>query len=121
MSLPRCLWKTVKQTYNEGQVRNIADSLVSVVEKETLKEKESSPAGEKTLNLAPLLSDEQIIQVLTELFGAAIDTSSGVIYWSLAYLMKYDDIQRQLHKELNNVVGPGRFPTLADIPSLPLL
>jgi len=110
-----------KQTYQEGQVRNIADSFISVVEKETLKEKENSPVGENTLSMAPMLSDEQIIQVLTELFGAAIDTSSGVIYWSLAYLVKYPNIQRQLHEELDNVIGRERFPTLADMPSLPLL
>ena len=110
-----------KQTYQEGQVRNIADSFIGVVEKETLKEKENSPVGENTLSIAPMLSDEQIIQVLTELFGAAIDTSSGVIYWSLAYLVKYPNIQRQLHEELDNVIGRERFPTLADMPSLPLL
>ena len=110
-----------KQTYTEGQIRNIADSFISTIEKETLKEKENSPTGENALNMAPLLTDEQIIQVLGELFGAALDTSAITIYWSLAYLVKYRDIQHQLQEELDHVVGPGRLPSLSDITSLPLL
>ena len=41
--------------------------------------------------------------------------------WSLAYLIKYPDIQQQLHEELDRVIGRERLPTLRDIPSLPLL
>ncbi|XP_078364873.1 cytochrome P450 1A1-like isoform X2 [Oculina patagonica] len=110
-----------KQTYTEGQVRNIADSFISIIEKETRKVKENNPAGVNTLNMAPLLADEQIIQVLGELYGATLDTTPITIYWSLAYLVKYPHIQRQLHEELDLVIGRGRFPTLGDIASLPLL
>ena len=110
-----------KETYADGHVRNIADSFISVVEKETEKEKENRPPGEDTLNMAPLLSDEQIIAAVGDLFGAGFETSSITLYWSLAYLMKYPDIQRQLHEELDHVIGREQLPTLQDIESLPLL
>ncbi|KAJ7374538.1 hypothetical protein OS493_004876 [Desmophyllum pertusum] len=110
-----------KETYTEGQVRNIADSFISVIEKETMKEKENRPEGENTLNMAPLLSDEQIVQAMGDLFGAGFETSSETIYWGLAYLVKYPDIQRQLNEELDYVIGRDRLPTLGDIASLPLL
>ena len=110
-----------KETYVDGQVRNIADSFVSVVEKETQKEKENRPAGEDALCMAPVLSDEQIVPVLADLFGAGFETSSITLYWGLAYLVKYPDVQRQLHDELDEVVGRQRLPTLQDIASLPLL
>ena len=110
-----------KQTYTEGHVRNIADSFISVVEKETMKEIENRPAGEDTLNMAPLLSDEQIVVAMMDLFGAGFETTSNSIYWGLAYLIKYPDIQRQLHEELDHVIGRQRLPTLADVTSLPLL
>ena len=110
-----------KETYTEGQVRNIADSFINVVEKETVKELENRPAGEDTLNITPLLSDEQIIQALMDLFGAGFETSSTTIYWGLAYLVKYPEIQHQLHEELDLVIGRERLPTLSDIASLPLL
>ena len=110
-----------KETYVDGQVRNIADSFVSVVEKETEKEKENRTAGEDALCMAPVLSDEQIVPALADLFGAGFDTSSMTLYWSLAYLMKYPDIQSQLHDELDHVIGRERLPTMEDIESLPLL
>ena len=110
-----------KRTYADGQVRNIADSFISVVEKETEKERENHPPGEDTLSMAPLLSDEQIVPALGDLFGAGFETSSVALYWSLAYLIKYPNIQRQLHDELDQVIGRERLPTLEDITSLPLL
>ena len=110
-----------KETFDGGQVRNIADSFINVVQKETEKEKENHRSCEDTPSTAPLLSDEQIVSALGDLFGAAFDTSSITLYWSLAYLMKYPDIQRQLHDELDRVIGRERLPTLEDISSLPLL
>ena len=110
-----------KESYADGQVRNIADSFMSVVERETEKERENRPFREDTGSMAPLLNDEQIIAVLGDLFGAGFDTSSITVYWALAYLMKYPDNQRQLHDELDQVIGRERLPTLQDIESLPLL
>ena len=110
-----------KETYIDGQVRNIADSFVSVVQSETEKEKENRPAGEDALCMAPVLSDEQIVPALADLFGAGFETSSITLYWGLAYLMKYPDIQSQLHDELDHVIGRECLPTLQDIESLPLL
>ena len=111
-----------KETYVDGQVRNIADSFISVVQNETEKEKENCPAGEDApVCMAPVLSDEQIVPVLADLFGAGFETSSITLYWGLAYLVKYPDVQRQLHDELDEVVGRQRLPTLQDIASLPLL
>ncbi|XP_022794081.1 cytochrome P450 1A1-like isoform X1 [Stylophora pistillata] len=111
-----------KETYTEGQVRNIADGFINVLEKETMKEAENGQNSENTqVEMSPLLNDEQIVQVLTELFGASLDTSSITVYWGLAYLIKHPEIQCQLQDELDNVIGRDRLPTLTDIPSLPLL
>ena len=110
-----------KESYADGHVRNIADSFISVIERETEKERENRPVGENTLSITPLLSDEQIIALLGDLYGAAFETSSTALYWTLSYLVKYPDIQRQLHDELDHVVGRERLPTLQDIASLPLL
>lgn len=107
------------ETYVGGQVRNIADSIIKVVEKETEKERENRPQGEDTLSMAPLLSDEQIIRVLGDLFGAGFDTSAITLHWSLAYLTKYPEIQTQIQEELDLVIGRERLPTLQDMPSLP--
>ena len=86
-----------------------------------MKEVENHPAGEDTLNMAPLLNDEQIVVAMMDLFGAGFETTSAIIYWGLAYFIKYPDVQRQLHEELDHVIVRQRLPTLANITSLPLL
>ena len=110
-----------KETYTEGQVRNIADSFINVVENKTVKEEENSPNSVNTVSMAPLLSDEQIIQAMSDLFGGGFETSSTTLNWGLAYLIKYPDIQRQLQDELDHVVGRERLPVPEDLASLPLL
>ena len=115
------MFDTNKETFVDGQVRNIADSFISVIQNETKKEREIRPAGEDAPCMAPVLSDEQIVPVLADLFAAGFETSSITMYWGLAYLMKYPDVQRQLHDELDEVVGRQRLPTLQDIDSLPFL
>ena len=110
-----------KETYSEGKVRNIADSFINVVRKETMEEKENSSYNENSHNMTPLLSDEEIIQVMNDLFGGAFDTSTTTIYWGMAYLVEYPDIQRQLQDELDHVIGRERLPVLEDLASLPLL
>ena len=110
-----------KETYTDGHVRNIADSFIDTVEKETMKDKENSSSSQNTLNMAPLLSDEQIVQGMADLFGGGFETSSTTLNWALAYLIKYPDIQRRLQDELDRVVGRERLPVLEDLASLPLL
>ncbi|XP_068695896.1 cytochrome P450 1A1-like [Montipora foliosa] len=111
------MFKKNKESYVDNRVRNIADSFLRVVKKES----EKASAEEDTVSVNPVLSDEDIISVLGDLFGAAFDTSSTTLYWGLAYLIKHPDIQLQLHDELDRVIGRRRLPTLQDIPSLPLL
>lgn len=115
------MFENNRETYVGGKVRNIADSVINAVERETEKEKEDRSPGEDTLCMAPVLSDEQIVPVLGDLFGAGFETSSITLYWAIAYLIKYPGIQRQLHEELDRVIGRERLPTLQDIESLPLL
>lgn len=110
-----------KETYFGGQVRNIADSFINVVEKESEKETVNPLNGKASESMAALLDDAQIVSVLGDLFGAGFETSSSELYWSLAYLIAYPDIQRDLREELDLVIGRHRLPTLQDLPSLPLL
>ena len=110
-----------KATYTNGEVRNVADSFLGVIEKESLKMKANQTAGEDAVNMGPLFSDEQIIEAISDIFGAGFDTSSITLHWALAYLVKYPDIQHQLQEELDQVIGRQRLPSLSDLKSLPFL
>lgn len=49
-------------------------------------------------------SDEQINQLLLELFAAGTDTSSSTIEWAMAELMKNPESMKKLEEELNKTI-----------------
>ena len=49
------------------------------------------------------------------LFVAGTDTTSTIVEWSLAELIRHPDILRQAQKELDAVVGRGRLVTESDL------
>ena len=76
-----------KETFSKGRVRNIADSSINFIGKETVKEMGIHPPSEDTLYNSAVLSDKQIVAVTAELFGADFDTTSVKLHWSLACLI----------------------------------
>ena len=55
---------------------------------------------------------------MSDLFVAGTETTSTAITWAIAFLINYPDIQDQIHKELDTVVGSSRPPSLDDRKSL---
>ena len=52
--------------------------------------------------------------VLSIFFLAGIQTSAETLYWAIALLTEYPDIQAKVHKEIDDVVGRDRIPTIGD-------
>uniref|UniRef100_A0A8C5JG51 unspecific monooxygenase n=1 Tax=Junco hyemalis TaxID=40217 RepID=A0A8C5JG51_JUNHY len=46
------------------------------------------------------LSDEKIIHIVNDLFGAGFDTVATALSWSLMYVALYPDAQKKIHEEL---------------------
>ncbi|KAG7277359.1 hypothetical protein CRUP_025599, partial [Coryphaenoides rupestris] len=67
------------------------------------------------------VSDEKIVGIVNDLFGAGFDTVSTALTWSVMYLVAYPEMQERLHQELKDKVGLDRSPVLADRPKLPVL
>ncbi|KAK4762419.1 hypothetical protein SAY86_008187 [Trapa natans] len=59
--------------------------------------------------------------LLLNLFTAGTDTSSSIIEWALAEMMKNPKIFRRAHEEMDRVIGRGRRLKESDIPNLPYL
>ena len=55
------------------------------------------------------------------MFAGGTDTSSVVVEWGLAELIRHDDITRRLQDELDRVIGKDRLMSEEDIPNLPYL
>ena len=153
-----------RRNYNEGKIRNVADSFVKVIEEESLlvmgidannnnnsdddnnnnnvgscngdcKKSEkysyndrdsnnSNSSSSSSSNNIENPDDNQIpkpLGALVDLFGAGFDTTSITLHWALAYMIKYPNIQRDIQKEIDDVIGRDRLPTLQDMGHLPLL
>nr|ABZ88706.1 cytochrome P450 1A1 [Mugil cephalus] len=97
-------------TYNKDNIRDITDSLIDHCEDRKLDE-----------NANVQISDEKVVGIVNDLFGAGFDTISTALSWSVMYLVTYPEIQERLYEELKEKVGVDRTPVLADRNNLPLL
>ncbi|XP_034054479.1 cytochrome P450 1A1 [Gymnodraco acuticeps] len=97
-------------TYDKDNIRDITDSLIDHCEDRKLDE-----------NSNIQMSDEKIVGIVNDLFGAGFDTISTALSWSVMYLVAYPEIQERLYQELKDKVGLDRTPLLSDRPNLPFL
>ncbi|KAH7285727.1 hypothetical protein KP509_33G042900 [Ceratopteris richardii] len=67
------------------------------------------------------ITDIGIMGVLTNMFGAAIDTSSLTIEWALAELLMHPRILKKAQKELQAIAKSARLMQESDIVDLPYL
>ncbi|XP_008567860.1 PREDICTED: cytochrome P450 1A1 [Galeopterus variegatus] len=105
--------KIVKEhykTFEKGHIRDITDSLIKHCQDKRLDE-----------NANIQLSDEKIVSVVLDLFGAGFDTVTTSISWSLLYLVTNPRVQSKIQEELDTVIGRARWPRLSDRPQLPYL
>uniref|UniRef100_A0A8C1TUF0 Cytochrome P450 1A n=1 Tax=Cyprinus carpio TaxID=7962 RepID=A0A8C1TUF0_CYPCA len=67
------------------------------------------------------VSDEKIVGIVNDLFGAGFDTISTALSWGVVYLVAYPEIQERLQRELKEKIGMDRTPRLSDRTDLPFL
>ncbi|XP_054840021.1 cytochrome P450 2J2-like [Eublepharis macularius] len=64
-------------------------------------------------------TNTNMVQVVIELFTAGSDTSTVALYWALLYMMEYPEIQEQVQKELDTVLGSSHVIRYEDQKKLP--
>ncbi|XP_070545942.1 steroid 17-alpha-hydroxylase/17,20 lyase-like [Ptychodera flava] len=97
--------------------KNVGEENASDFIYEILKtKKEAIAAGE---NIADVLTDLNVIHSLSDFFGAGIDTTVNILNFCVAYLVNYPDVQVKVQKEIDDVIGQGRSPSLSDKGKLP--
>lgn len=97
-------------TFDKDNIRDITDSLINHCEDRKLDE-----------NSNLQVSDEKVVGIVNDLFGAGFDTISTALSWAVVYLVHYPEVQERLQRELNEKVGKDRTPLLSDRANLPLL
>lgn len=97
-------------SFDKNNIRDITDSLIEHCEDRKLDE-----------NSNVQVSDEKIVGIVNDLFGAGFDTISTALSWAVVYLVAYPEIQERLQRELNEKIGMDRTPRLSDRTNLPYL
>ena len=60
-----------------------------------------------------------MLKIIGELFVAGTETTSTALRWFSLFMIRHPDVQDKMRKEINDVIGTSRFPSLEDKPNLP--
>ncbi|XP_036624326.1 steroid 21-hydroxylase [Trichosurus vulpecula] len=99
-----------KETMVEGQTRDLTDYML-----QKLREQGEGPGQ---------LSEGHVQMILVDLFIGGTETTAVTISWVVAFLLHHPEIQRRLHEELDQELGPGVSgspPNYGDRARFPLL
>lgn len=62
-----------------------------------------------------MFAEEQLIASCVDLFLAGTETSSGLLSFTMRYMLWHPDIQEKVREEIYKVVGKERTATMDDI------
>ncbi|XP_059103410.1 cytochrome P450 2D20-like [Peromyscus eremicus] len=64
-------------------------------------------------------NDENLRVVVADMFTAGIVTTSTTLSWALLLMILHPDVQSRVHQEIDEVIGQGRRPEMADQARMP--
>ncbi|KAB7507567.1 Cytochrome P450 2L1 [Armadillidium nasatum] len=65
------------------------------------------------------MSERDLLGAIADMFAAGLATTSITLHWSVFYLAKYPDIQKDLQDQIDSVLPNGLSPTLEHRSRLP--
>ncbi|XP_069760691.1 cytochrome P450 2K1-like isoform X2 [Narcine bancroftii] len=95
-----------QKTLNENDIRSLIDAFL-------VKREEESNNSDSHFH------DKNLVTSVTNLFSAGTDTSSSTLRWAILLMMKYPDIQRNVQREIDRVIGAERAPQMVDRKRMP--
>lgn len=104
-------YKEQLETYEAGKIRGFTDALIKV-----MKDAESDDQ-----QLKSLISEDHVLMSMADMFAAGSETLTSTLLWVILLFNNYPEVQSKVHRELDEVIGPKRLPSLKDKKSLPYL
>jgi len=77
--------------------------------------------AERNMEDAGVLHERQMLFIIRDLFIAGTETTSTTMKWATLYLITHPEIQDKCRKEIMQVIGANRAPTLADKKQMPYM
>ncbi|CAN0402740.1 steroid 17-alpha-hydroxylase/17,20 lyase-like [Lampetra fluviatilis] len=97
-----------RATFQEGVTRDLLDRLL-----EAARVSPPPPGVE--------LTDDHLLMIAGDIFGAGVETSTTVMKWILVFMVHHPEIQGRIHAELDEVIGRERPPCGSDRGKLPFM
>ncbi|XP_069756286.1 steroid 17-alpha-hydroxylase/17,20 lyase [Narcine bancroftii] len=99
-----------KANYSRDSINDLIDTLLKAQE------------NAKNNNiLDPGMTDDQLIMIVGDIFGAGVETLITTITWFIHYLIHFPELQAKIQKEIDNNIGFERTPQIKDRKNLHLL
>ncbi|XP_019645756.1 PREDICTED: cytochrome P450 27C1-like [Branchiostoma belcheri] len=111
-------WDTVFRVGEQVMDRQLQEALER---EERGEEDEDQPNFLAFISSTGRLSKDEIYSNTIELMGAAIDTTSTTLLWTLYELSRRPELQDRLHQEVTQVIGQDKVMTWDDLKDLHLL
>lgn len=64
-------------------------------------------------------SDQQLVQIMSDIFSAGLETVTSTIEWSILFLILNTNCQDKIQQEIDRVIGRDRLPQLEDLAQMP--
>lgn len=64
-------------------------------------------------------ADEQLAQIVLDLFSAGVETLKTSMLWAILYMLHNPEVLRKVQAEMDRVIGNERLPQFADWDTLP--
>lgn len=101
-----------KETLDVSQPRDLVDSYLIEIEK--------AYATNTTKEVFECDNPEtQLEQVLLDIFSAGVETLKTTLQWAILFMLHNPEVRAKVQKEMDEVVGTHRLPTMDDMSKLP--
>jgi 26-hydroxylase len=102
-----------KATFDPNNIRDLVDTYIAEIE--TAKQE-----GRSELLFEGKDHDQQIMQVMGDLFSAGMDTIKTALLWMNVFMLRNPEAMHRVQEELDQVVGRHRLPKIEDLVYLPI-
>ncbi|XP_005183432.2 cytochrome P450 18a1 [Musca domestica] len=102
-----------KKTYDPTNIRDLVDFYLAEIEKAKLEGRDQDLFEGKN-------HEEQIVQVIIDLFSAGMETIKTTLLWINVFMLRNPEAMKRVQDELDQVVGRHRLPSIEDLQYLPI-
>lgn len=99
-----------RETFDGENIRDLVDAYLMEIENAKRTNTELFEGNDH---------DEQIMQIMGDLFSAGMETIKTTLLWLVVFMLRNPEAKRQVQEELDSIVGRNRMPKHEDLKYLP--